>query len=384
MISLDMTSVLDCTTLLPGPYCTMVLAELGAEVIKVERPGKGDLMRDMFPECFRYINGHKKLITLDLKQEEGRNILLRLAKKVHVFIEGFRPGVATELGINFDALKKVNPSIIYCSISGYGQDGPYADLPGHDINYQGLSGLLSISGDPESGPEFPCGFPVADLSGPMFALISILAALLRPDNRSTAVYLDISIAESLGMWMIPRFLEFIGQGRPPKAEFMGRGPYGIFETRDRKYLTLGVVEDHFWINLCKALGLDDLASDKTFNSWQSRNMNRGRIVQRLKDAFKEDDLESWIVKLREMNVPVAPVLDFNNWMDDPQFVHRGFIPKTEKGTVDLGKLRRFPITWLSRKPVDKEQPPTLGRDNGTVLQEVGVDNIQILKEKGII
>jgi crotonobetainyl-CoA:carnitine CoA-transferase CaiB-like acyl-CoA transferase len=168
--------------------------------------------------------------------------------------------------------------------------------------------------------------------------------------------------------MIPGFLEFVGLGRPPKAEFRGRGPYGIFETRDKKYLTLGVVEDHFWFNLCRALGLNDLASDKGLNSWQSRNKNRGRIVPRLKDAFKEDDLESWIKKLREMNVPVAPVLDFNNWMEDPQFVHRGFIPKTEKGTVDLGKLRRFLITSLSRRQEDTEQPLTLGRDNGTVLQ----------------
>lgn len=369
MISLDRTSVLDCTTLLPGPYCTMVLAELGAEVIKVERPGKGDLLRDMWPECFRYLNGHKKLITLDLKREEGRNTLLRLASKAHVFVEGFRPGIAAELGIDFDAFKKVNPSIIYCSISGYGQDGPYARLPGHDINYQGLSGLLSISGDPEAGPEFPCGFGVADLSGSMFALISILAALLRSDSYSTAIHLDISITESLGMLMIPGFLEFVGRGRPPKAEFRGRGPYGIFETRDRKYLTLGVVEDHFWVNLCKALGLNDLASDRAFNSWQSRNMNRGRIVPRLRGAFKEDDLGSWIEKLRKMDVPVAPVLDFNNWMDDPQFVHRGFIPKTEKGTVDVENLRRFPIASLSRRQDDKEQPLTLGRDNGTVLQK---------------
>lgn len=368
MISLDRTSVLDCTTLLPGPYCTMMLAELGAEVIKVEKPGKGDLLRGIWPECFRYLNGHKKLITLDLKQEEGRNTLLRLASKAHVFVEGFRPGIAAELGIDFDTFKKVNPSIIYCSISGYGQDGPYARLPGHDINYQGLSGLISISGDPESGPEFHCGFGVADLSGSMFALVSILTALLRPDSHSTAIHLDISIAESLGMLMIPGFLEFVGLGRPPKAEFRGRGPYGIFETRDKKYLTLGVVEDHFWFNLCRALGLNDLASDKGLNSWQSRNKNRGRIVPRLKDAFKEDDLESWIKKLREMNVPVAPVLDFNNWMEDPQFVHRGFIPKTEKGTVDLGKLRRFLITSLSRRQEDTEQPLTLGRDNGTVLQ----------------
>ena len=249
--------VLDCTNLLPGPYCTMMLAELGAEVIKVERTGDGDPVRKTMPLAFNYLNRDKKLITLDLKHHKGRALFKEIAKDMDVLVEGFRPGVTKRLGIDFDSIKAVNPSIIYCSISGYGQDGPYVKLPGHDINYQGLSGLFSVSGDPESGPEYPYGFQTADLTGSLFALVSIQAALLGRSRETSAVFLDVSMTESITMLMLPRFLEYIERGRPPKAKFMGRGPYGIFETKDGKYISLGVVEDHFWYNLCGALGFDE-------------------------------------------------------------------------------------------------------------------------------
>ena len=387
LISLKKTFVLDCSTLLPGPYCTMMLAELGANVVKIERPDGGDLMRKIFPGCYSYLNGNKKSVTLNFKKSKGRELFLKLATKAHVVVEGFRPGVTAGLGIDFDSVKKANPSIIYCSISGYGESGPYATIPGHDINYQGLTGLFSISGSPKSRPEFPYGFQVADIAGSMFALVSILAALQTPiEERSSAIHLDVSLTESLAMWMMPRFLEYVSMGKPSKEGFMGRGPYGIFETRDGQYLTLGIVEDHFWINLCNALGFYDLASDENLNSWSLRNMNRDKIVPRLKSVIKEKDLDHWIETLSKANIPVAPVMNFDNWMDNPQFRKRSFLPITEQGHVDMDNLRRFPVQTLARRQKDSPKELKLGRDTVIILKKIGVESdvITKLKSEGVI
>lgn len=384
---LENITVLDCSVLLPGPYCTMMLAELGADVIKIERPGSGDSLRIVNPGSFQYLNGNKKLITMDLKSEKGRDLFLKLAADAQVVIEGFRPGVVKRLGIDFDAVKKVNPSVIYCSISGYGQTGPYANLPGHDINYMGLTGLLSICGDPESGrPEYPGGFQVADLSGAMFALTSILAALLRPKDSATALLLDVSMTESLSMLMMPRFLEYLGQGKPSKEVFMGRGPYGVFETRDGKYLTLGVVEDHFWLNLCKTLKLDDLASDTTLRGWVARNRNRHKILPRLKAAFMERDFDSLMENLSKADVPVSPVHSLDGWTDDPQFRYRGFYPDAVDGGVEHEGLTRFPVKGLSRARGGEGEDPILGKDTDAVLSKIGLgrDDIRILREEKVL
>lgn len=384
--SLKDVTVLDCSTLLPGPYCTMMLAELGATVVKVERFPSGDPMREVMPGCFEYLNGNKKSIALDLKRKEGLELFLKLAVKARVVVEGFRPGVAKRLGIDFDAVKNVNPSIIYCSITGYGQTGPYADFPGHDINYQGLTGLFSISGDPESGPEFPYGFQVADISGAMFALTSIVAALSRPEDDGSATYLDVSLTESLAMWMIPRFLEYLDQKCPSKKQFMGRGPYGIFQTRDGRFLTLGVVEDHFWENLCKALDLGDLAGDDSLRGWVQRNRQRDKIVPRLRAAIEENDLACWLRKLAKADVPVAPVNDFDNWFKDAQMKERGFVPTNNDGSVIPENMPRYPVGALVRDQNEVRKKPTLGRDTNFVLNTIGLDSekIGILRKKKVI
>ncbi|MBI4773212.1 MAG: CoA transferase [Deltaproteobacteria bacterium] len=377
--------VLDCTNLLPGPYCTMILADLGAKVIKVERTPAGDPLRSILPLGFDYLNNHKKLITLDLKQPEGVDVFLRLSRHADVVVEGFRPGVASRLGIDFETVKKANPSVIYCSISGYGQTGPYALLPGHDINYQGVAGLLSISGDPEQGPQNPYGFQVADLSGAMYAATAILAALLRARHSPTPLYLDVSMTESLAMWMMPRFLEFLDRGRPCKEKFMGRGPYGVFETKDGQYLTLGVVEDHFWDNLCRALGLEDLASDASLRSWVARNENRSRIVSRIQAVIKRHDLEYWLAALSKADVPVAPVATFDTWMRDPQLSHRNLIPMDPGGRVVTRDLPRFPVALSAGSRTSAPGEPVLGRDTGPILTEAGFspEEIRSLKQARI-
>lgn len=369
--------VLDCSTLLPGPYCTMMLAEMGAKVVKVERAGTGDTMREVIPGCFDYLNGNKKFVTLNLKNKDGLDLFLKMAKKADVIVEGFRPGIAKRLGIDFDSVKKVNPSIIYCAISGHGQTGPYSLAPGHDINYQGMSGLLGLSGDPDKGPGFPDGFQVADLSGSMFALVSILGALNGRNNSSDPVYLDISISESLAMWMMPRYFEYLGLNRPPKSVFMGRGPYGVFETKDNRYITIGVVEDHFWVNLCKVLGFDDLASDPSLKGWHTRNHERNKIVPRIKAAIKEKDADYWIKTMTDADVPAAPVCDFENWMDNSQFEDRGFFP----GETDNKKFRRFPVNDLIDQTIGEREQSVPGMDNIETIKELGLSENEIIQLK---
>ena len=377
-------NILDCSIFLPGPYCTMMLAEMGASVVKVERAGTGEPMRTTIPGCFDYLNGNKKFVTLNLKHQKGKELFLKMAQKADVIVEGFRPGTAKRLGIDFDTVKKINPSIIYCSISGHGQNGPYAKIPGHDINYQGLSGLLGISGNPDSGTEFPDGFQAADLSGSMFALVSILAALNNKDK--SPVFLDIAISESLAMWMMPRYFEYLGEGKPSKSKFMGRGPYGIFEAKDGKYITIGVVENHFWDNLCKIMKFDDLASDPALGSWHARNHERAKIVPRLKVAIKEKDSEEWIRIFTEADIPVAPVCDFENWQDNPQFKYNNFIPTTADGSIDQNIFRRFPLADLDAIKSDKPEDTSVGKDNVEVMTDLGMSgkDVEKLKDEGVI
>ncbi len=377
--------ILDCTALLPGPYCTMMLAELGAEVIKVERAGVGDFMGQMSPGCYKYMNGNKRLLSLNLKEPQSIEIIKKIAVDSAVFVEGFRPGVVKRLGIDFDSLKEVNPHIIYCSISGYGQTGPNRDLPGHDINYQSIAGLFSISGDPDLGPVFPSGIQTADIAGTMYAVISILAALKQPVD-TPARLLDVSLANSMASWMMPRFMEFIDRRQPQKAKFMGRGPYGIFQTLDGRYLSLGVVEDHFWINLCNLLGFKDWAADKSFSGWITRNKRRHEITPRLEAAFKSKDLEYWLSALADADVPASQVREFDDWINDKQFKETGFIAQNSDGTLDENNFRRFPVDFVKRDEKNKEEKPFLGRDNDAILQEIGIASTEIarLKAKKVI
>lgn len=379
--------VLDLTVLLPGPYCTMLLAGLGAQVIKVERPEGGDLMRQMAPEAFHYLNGQKNFLTLDLKHPLGKEVFLKLVASCDVVVEGFRPGVAAKLGVDFASVRKANRSIIYCSLSGYGQDGPYAHLPGHDINYMGVAGLLAISGDPSSGhPEYPYGPQYADLMGAMFGASSIMAALVDRVQDRRAQYLDVSLAESTAMLMMPRYVEFMSRGRPSKQQFMSRGPYGVFETRDHKFLTLGIVEDHFWDNFCRAAELPELSQDPTLRGWDARNRQAGRLRPLLEKVFRERDCQDWLERFVAADVPVAPVNSLDDLARDPQFLARGFFRPSPKSEDAAAGLPRFPLRDTDRR-VGASAPETpLGRDTDRWLSDLGMglDAIDSLREHKVI
>jgi len=387
MIPLKGIKVLDCSNLLPGPYCTMMLAAMGADIIKVETTGKGDFLRMMLPECFQYLHRGKKSITLNLKTDKAKEIFYSLVKDVDVMLEGFRPGVAKRLGIDFEKIKSINPNIIYTSISGYGQSGPYTSHPGHDIDFQSISGVISITGEPDDPKGSPIGYQGSDIAGGIFALISILSSLLgkKGDESSNAVYLDISMTDSLVMFMLPRIVEYFAQGAPIRSDFMGRGAYGVFEAKDHKYLSLGVVEEYFWERLCKLMDMNDLFNDPELKTWKGRNKNRNKIRPRLLEKFLTKDRDNWVKLLLEADIPAAPVNDIKDLLNDPQLKQRQLLGTDENGNFSIDKTLPFTVPSLIND-MTNSKTPELGEHTEVILQKLGYsfNEIQELKKNGII
>jgi crotonobetainyl-CoA:carnitine CoA-transferase CaiB-like acyl-CoA transferase len=291
--------VLDLSIWRPGPYATSLLVALGADVLKVEPPG-GDPMRQ-YGALFESINAGKRSIELDLKDGDGRERALALAKEADVFVEGFRPGVMTRLGLDADTVRRAHPALVYCSISGYGQDDPRAELPGHDVNYQAWAGALA----PEGGAGRVSPLPIADLAGGMAAAFGVCAAVLGRHATGEGTYLDVSMTDVLATWT-----GRIGSTDGDSAEGSSRdGPvpgYGVFDTADGGQIALGVIsEQHFWSNLCAELGLDDMAA-LGFEVRSARGAEAQRAVAAAVSGRCRDEL---VAALTAAAVPVAPVLD---------------------------------------------------------------------------
>jgi crotonobetainyl-CoA:carnitine CoA-transferase CaiB-like acyl-CoA transferase len=253
---LEGVKVLDLTRLLPGPYCTWILSRLGADVIKIEAPNDEDYLR--FTPLFNLINNNKKSITLNLKKEDGKKIFLELVSKSDIVVEGFRPGVMDKLGLGYDELKKHNNGIILCSISGYGQDGPYKDLPGHDINYISISGLLGINKAFDM-PIIP-GITIADLSGGLFGALSIISSLYSRERFGRGAYIDVSMTD-----VVTQFFVIMFEGNVNQTLLTSEIPfYNIYKTKDGKFISVGAIEEKFWRNFCSTIERDDFI-DKQYD-----------------------------------------------------------------------------------------------------------------------
>jgi crotonobetainyl-CoA:carnitine CoA-transferase CaiB-like acyl-CoA transferase len=330
--------VLDLSIWRPGPYATSLLVALGADVLKVEPPG-GDPMRQ-YAGLFESINSGKRSIELDLKHGGDRDRALALAAEADVLVEGFRPGVMARLGLGVDSVRRANPALVYCSISGYGQDDPRAELPGHDVNYQAWAGALT----PEGGPAHVSPLPIADLAGGMAAAFGICAAVLGRHATGEGTYLDVSMTDVLATWT--------GRTGSSEGDDEGRssrgGPvpgYGVFDTADGKQVALGVIsEQHFWSNLCAELGLDDLAP-LTFEDRAVRGAEMQRAVATAIGGRCRDEL---VTALTAAAVPVAPVLDREGMVASapfPAFPIRLPLPEIDRAAPKLDEHRGqgFPV-----------------------------------------
>jgi crotonobetainyl-CoA:carnitine CoA-transferase CaiB-like acyl-CoA transferase len=365
----------------------LILADLGAEVIKVEEPGFGDYIRWIPPlihgKSYRYLvlNRNKKSLTLNLKSEEGRQIFLKLVSKSDVVLESFRPGVTKQLKISYDHLRTTNPRIIYCAISGYGQDGPYSNLSGHDIDYIGYGGVLGITGEKDKPPTVP-GVQVADIGGGgMLAATSILAALMARTRTGKGQFVDVSMLDGVVSWLSIHAAEYFGEGKSPERGKMmlsgGLAAYNVYETSDGKYLTLGILEEWFWKNLCTALGRDDLCKINFMNPSEQPN-----LFLFLKDIFKQKSLSEWIEILNAADVPCGPVNSIEDVFKDKQVLHRQMLFEIDDPVI--GKIKQIgtPIK-LSETPVTyRNPPPELGQHTEELLSKlVGLSKEQIIALK---
>jgi crotonobetainyl-CoA:carnitine CoA-transferase CaiB-like acyl-CoA transferase len=331
--------VLDLTVWRPGPYATQLLAEIGADVVKVEPPG-GDPMRS-YPGLFLSLNANKQSVMLDLKADAGRRRALELAAEADAVIEGFRPGVAPRLGVGYDDVRAVNPSVVYCSISGLGQEGPLALASGHDLNYQAWAGSLA----PQGGPPVVSPVPIADLAGGMAAAFGICAAMIRRLQSGEGERIDVAMTDVLVTWT---------GAAPAKAASIevpvgGVPGYGTFQTADGCHVALGVLtEDHFWRSLCDALGLADCRD----LSFADRLPRQAELQERIAEAIGGRVRDALVDELLAVGVPVSPVLDRSEMLGVPHFQERSVVTSDPWSDPATG----YPVMFL-RHPAGRTTPP---------------------------
>jgi len=373
---LEGVKVLDFTPLLPGPFATGIFADLGADVIKIEPPG-GEFGRRVLGEAFAMSNRNKRSVVLDLKNPETTEIVARLAQWADVAVESFRPGVVDRLGIGFDALKKINPAIVYCSVSGYGQDGPARLAPGHDLNYLAVAGALSFSGHYTEKPR-RSGLPVADCASGFMAAIAILAALRDRDRTGAGAYLDVAIAEAALMMAATR-----GTGVDPDAKAHLHATNEMFECADGRLVTIGMVEAHFWDNFRDAVaGMEPRVTDAKFATLDSRAEHGAELVGLLAGIFARKGAAEWETFLAGKDVPLEMVLKPAEALETEQI-------KARRRVTDDGGQRHvvFPIHANGAPAGSFRRPaPEAGADTSEVLDELGfaADEIAALGKAGAL
>ncbi|HYD69159.1 CaiB/BaiF CoA-transferase family protein [Azospirillum sp.] len=369
-------TVLDLTRLLPGAFCTQMLADLGAEVIKVEEPGRGDYNREFPPinvresGSFLLLNRNKKSITVNLKTEEGKAILRRLAARADILVEGFRPGVMDRLGVGYEALAKENPRLIYCAISGFGQDGPYAKTPGHDLNYMALAGALQLFGKAGEGPIVP-GLSIADQGGgSLMAAFGILAAVLGRAHTGKGQFVDVSMTDGLVAWLPYHAADYLFAGIEPKGgerRFLGQAPcYNVFRCADGRHITLGLIEEVFWHRFCDLVGLSDLKDVQWPEGAEAEAQMR-----RVAELMATRTCAEWMALLGPADLPVAPVNSMREAFEDPQLKHREMLLAMDHPVEGRIPQLGFPIKFSDTPGRLRAPPPLLGQHNEEVLRALG-------------
>ncbi|MFN4063863.1 CoA transferase [Azoarcus communis] len=378
--------ILDLTRLLPGPLATQHLADYGAEVIKIEDTGAGDYARSMGAMAgetsyfYQVVNRNKKSLRLDLKQPAGRALFLRLVESADAVVEGFRPGVMDKLGLGHAALLEANPAIVLCSITGYGQTGPYAQRAGHDINYIGYAGVLDQIGTAGSGPAVP-NVQIGDLlGGTMSAAFGIMVALYEAKSSGRGRHVDVSMTDAAMAHAIFPLVEVLAHGRVrPRGEDLLSGGvpcYGVYATADGRHMAVGALEEKFWFLLCDTLGLPELKSAH-LDGGEAGEQAR----QRLAEIFASRSLADWVAVFDGVDCCVTPVLRLEESMENAQIQARGAV-------VEVGGIRQFaPPVRLSGHVPDFSRPaPAAGANADSLLSELGLDAGQIdqLRQSGVI
>ncbi len=386
MLPLSKLKVLDLTQVMAGPFCCQLLADMGADVTKIEQPGTGEQSRRSLgfrmkgedTAAFLAINRNKKSVTLNLKEDEAREIFYRLVREADALVENFRPGVTKKLGIDYETLREINPRLIYASISGFGQTGPYAMRAGYDLIAQGMSGVMSVTGEP-GGPPAKCGIPIGDLSAGLFCAFGILTAHVAREETGRGQYIDTSLFEGALALSIWETAELWSTGRIPQpfgSAHRLTAPYQALKTSDG-YINVGANNQRLWARLCNAIGREDLVEDERFATNDDRMENRAELAEELEKTLVEKSTDEWVEIFLEAGFPAAPIHNYQQVFEDPHTQAREMMVEMDhpvEGTVNgLG----IPIK-LSETPGEiRRAAPLLGEHTEETLTELGYSEEEI-------
>jgi len=393
--------ILDLSRILAGPICTQLLGDYGADVIKIEKPGAGDDTRSWGPPFVKDADGNdteestfylsanrnKRSVAIDIAKPEGQVLIRRLLAKCDVLIENFRVGTLARYGLGYDDLRDDFPALVYCSITGFGQTGPYRDRAGYDFLAQGMGGIMSVTGEP-AGMPMKVGIGIADVMTGMHASTGILAALRHRDATGAGQHIDLSLFETQISWLYYHAVEYLNTGHNPDR--LGNAhanvvPYEVFETLDG-HVILAAGNDGQFANFCAAAGIPDLAADPSFATNPARIRNRETLLPKIRDILRTRSTDDWIAILEQIGVPCGPINTLSHVFDDPHVQERGMaieMPHAQSGTVKLvaapAKMSETPVTY--RRP-----PPVRGEHTSEVLRDLlglADEEISQLRQDGI-
>jgi crotonobetainyl-CoA:carnitine CoA-transferase CaiB-like acyl-CoA transferase len=389
--------VLDLTRVLAGPTCTQMLGDLGAEVIKIERPEAGDDTRGFAPPFvpntkesayFVGVNRNKKSVTLDIAKPEGQAIILKLLEHCDILVENFKVGALAKYGLGYDQLAKTHPRLIYCSITGFGQTGPYAPRPGYDALIQAMGGVMSLTGEPNGSPQ-KVGVPVADLFAGLYGCIGILAAVNHRNSTGQGQQIDIGMLDTHVAWLANQGMNYLATGEnPPRLgnQHPNIAPYQEFPTKDG-YIILAVGNDPTFERFCKAFGQEALLADPRFATNPIRVQNRQLVTDTLTPVMKSKTTAEWIEALEALKIGCGPINTLEQVFADPHVQAREMVVEMAHGSGETVKVIANPVKLSATPPSYRSAPPVLGEHTQDVLTDVlkmSESDIATLKEKGIV
>lgn len=387
MLPLEGAKILDLTKFLAGPYCTMVLSDMGAEVTKIERFPGGDDSRRLGPfvngegYCFAMANRNKKSVALDMKSKKGLGIFLKLAKEADIIVENFRPGVTKKLGIDYEAIKKLNENIIYCSISGFGQTGPYSQKGGFDIIAQGVTGFMRMTGEPGGRPA-KVGIAINDIAGGATALYGILGAYIHRMKTGKGQYLETSLVDAGLAWTIWESAAYFGTGEVPEqtgTRHRRSSPYQAYKTKDG-YVTVGANSTKLWESFCRnVVNKPEWIEEENYQDLQARMENIDLLEKHIEEVITQETTAYWVDKLDQADVPGSPVYTYDQTLQDPHILAREMVVDMEH--PKLGKIKSLgvPVKYSETPLSIRSAAPWLGQHTAEKLKEIGLTDEEIEK-----
>jgi crotonobetainyl-CoA:carnitine CoA-transferase CaiB-like acyl-CoA transferase len=394
-LALQELTVVDLTQVMAGPFCCQLLGDLGADVIKIEPVGRGDATREAtghrLPRgesaAFVAVNRNKRSIAMDLRSDSGRSAFYRLVRDADVVVESFRPGVAARLGVDYAALREINDGLVYASISGFGQTGPYAARPGYDLIAQAMSGIMSVTGEPGGAPG-KCGVPVADLAAGLLCTVGILSACLARAITGRGQAVDTSLYDAALAMSVWETAELWATGEPPGplgSAHRVNAPYEAFATRDG-YITIGANNSRLWERLCAVLNRPDLVADQRFATNANRVRHRAVLAKKLSHALSTHDTAEWVNRLLAAGVPAGPIRDYRQSCADPHTKAREMVVELDHPTEGRIRSLGIPVKLSETAGTIRRPPPGLGQHTDEILAAAGYssDEIHALRAEGVV